>query len=175
MTDDIILKMDHLSISFPGVKALDGVNFSIRRGSVHALVGENGAGKSTLIKILAGIYQAGSGGIILNGQNVKFKTPHEARLAGISVVHQEFKLSEPLSVTENIFLGRVLTKHGLVDWKAMRRKTRDMLAELNIDIGVDEIVSGLSVAKKQIVEICKAINTNAGILIMDEPSATLTV
>jgi ABC-type sugar transport system ATPase subunit len=175
MTDDIILKVDHLSISFPGVKALDGVDLSIRRGSVHALVGENGAGKSTLIKIFAGIYQAGSGGIILNGQNVKFKTPHEARLVGISVVHQEFKLSEPLSVAENIFLGRVLTKNGLVDWKAMRRKTRDMLTELNIDIGVDEIVSGLSVAKKQIVEICKAINTNASILIMDEPSATLTV
>ncbi|MDR0719946.1 MAG: sugar ABC transporter ATP-binding protein [Treponema sp.] len=175
MADDIILKIDHLSISFPGVKALDDVNFSICRRSIHALVGENGAGKSTLIKILAGIYQAETGNIILNGQNVKFKTPHEARLAGISVVHQEFKLSEPLSVTENIFLGRVLTKNGLVDWKTMRQKTRDMLAELNINIGVDEVVSSLSVAKKQIVEICKAINTNAGILIMDEPSATLTV
>jgi ABC-type sugar transport system ATPase subunit len=167
--------MRQLSISFPGVKALDEVDFSIQRGSVHALVGENGAGKSTLIKILAGIYQAESGGIILNGQNVKFRTPHEAQLAGISVVHQEFKLSEPLSVTENIFLGRVLTKNGLVDWKAMRRKTRDMLTELNINIGVDEIVSSLSVAKKQIVEICKAVNSNARILIMDEPSATLTV
>jgi ABC-type sugar transport system ATPase subunit len=175
MANDCILKMDHISISFPGVKALDGVDFSIRRGSVHALVGENGAGKSTLIKILSGIYQAESGAIILNGQNVRFKTPHEAQLAGISVVHQEFKLSEPLSVAENIFLGRALTKNGLVDWKTMRQKTRDMLAELNINIGTDEIVSGLSVAKKQIVEICKAININAGILIMDEPSATLTV
>jgi ABC-type sugar transport system ATPase subunit len=175
MADDIVLQIDHLSISFPGVKALDDVDFSIRRGSVHALVGENGAGKSTLIKILAGIYQADSGGIKLNGKSVKFKTPHEARLAGISVVHQEFKLSEPLSVTENIFLGRALTTHGLVDWKAMRRRTQEMLAELNISIGVDEIVSDLSVAKKQIVEICKAINLHADILIMDEPSATLTV
>jgi ABC-type sugar transport system ATPase subunit len=175
MADDVILKIDHVSISFPGVKALDDVDFSIRRGHIHALVGENGAGKSTLIKILAGIYQAESGDIILNGQSVKFKTPHEARLAGISVVHQEFKLSEPLSVTENIFLGQILAKNGLVDWKTMRRRTRDMLTELNVNIGVDEVVSGLSVAKKQIVEICKAINTNAKILIMDEPSATLTV
>jgi ABC-type sugar transport system ATPase subunit len=175
MTDDVILKIRHLSISFPGVKALDDVDFSIRRGFIHALVGENGAGKSTLIKILAGIYQAESGNVILNGQSVNFKTPHEAQLAGISVVHQEFKLSEPLSVAENVFLGRVFTKKGLVDWKTMRQKTRDMLAELNINIGVDEIVSDLSVAKKQIVEICKAININARILIMDEPSATLTV
>lgn len=175
MADDIILKIEHLSIGFPGVKALDDVDFSIRRGFVHALVGENGAGKSTLIKILAGIYQAESGNIILDGQSVRFKTPHEAQLAGITVVHQEFKLSEPLSVTENIFLGRVLTKKGLVDWKTMRQKTHDMLAELNINIGVDEIVSDLSVAKKQIVEICKAINFNARILIMDEPSATLTI
>jgi ABC-type sugar transport system ATPase subunit len=176
VADDAILKIDHVSISFPGVKALDDVDFSIRRGSVHALVGENGAGNSTLIKILAGIYQAEKGNVILDGKSVKFKTPHEARLAGISVVHQEFKLSEPLTVTENIFLGRLLSKkNGLIDWKIMRQKAQAMLAELNINIGVDEIVSQLSVAKKQIVEICKAINTNARILIMDEPSATLTV
>jgi ABC-type sugar transport system ATPase subunit len=173
--NDIILKIDHVSISFPGVKALDDVDFSIRRGTVHALVGENGAGKSTLIKILAGIYQAGGGSIVFNGRPVKFRTPHEAQLAGISVVHQEFKLSEPLTVTENIFLGRLLYKNGLVDWKTMRRKARETLAELNINIDVDETVSGLPVAKKQIVEICKAININAGVLIMDEPSATLTV
>ncbi|MDR1904725.1 MAG: sugar ABC transporter ATP-binding protein [Treponema sp.] len=173
--DNTILKIDHISISFPGVKALDDVTFDIARGTVHGLVGENGAGKSTLIKILAGIYSAESGAILLNGQPVKFKTPHEAQSAGISVVHQEFKLSEPLTVTENIFLGRLLYKRGLVDWKAMKRKAREMLAELDINIEVDEIVSSLSVAKKQIVEICKAININASILIMDEPSATLTV
>ena len=172
---DTILRIDHVSISFPGVKALDDVSFSVERGTVHALVGENGAGKSTLIKILAGIYEADSGNVILNGRPVKFRTPHEAQLAGMSVVHQEFKLSEPLTVTENIFLGRLLYKNGLVDWKAMRRKAQEMLDELNINIDVDDIVSTLSVAKKQIVEICKAININAGILIMDEPSATLTV
>ncbi|GHV74747.1 monosaccharide-transporting ATPase [Spirochaetia bacterium] len=173
--DSVILKIDHVSISFPGVKALDDVNFSVERGTVHGLVGENGAGKSSLIKILAGIYKADSGNIILNGQPVHFKTPHEAQLAGISVVHQEFKLSEPLTVTENIFLGRLLYKRRLVDWKGMRKKAREMLDELGISIDVDDIVSNLSVAKKQIVEICKAININASLLIMDEPSATLTV
>jgi len=174
-SDNAILRMDHLSISFPGVKALDDVSFSIQRGLVHALVGENGAGKSTLIKILGGIYQTENGSVFLNGKKIKFKTPHEAQLAGISVVHQEFKLSDPLTVTENIFLGRLLYKNGLVNWKGMREKAIEMLTQLNINIDVDEIVGNLSVAKKQIVEICKAININASILIMDEPSATLTI
>lgn len=173
--DNILLKIDGITKSFPGVKALDNVSLEIKKGSVHALVGENGAGKSTLIKILAGIFEADSGQIVLDSVERNFKTPHEAQMAGISVVHQEFKLSEPLTVAENIFLGHLIYKRGLVDWKAMRAKTREMMKELDIDIGADEIVSGLSVAKKQIVEICKAINLNAHLLIMDEPSATLTV
>ena len=172
---DVILKVDHVSKSFPGVKALDDVSFDIKRGTVHALVGENGAGKSTLIKILAGIYSAEAGKVILNGKEQAFKTPHEAQVAGISVVHQEFKLSEPLTVTENIFLGHLIYKNRLVDWKAMRQKAQQMMESLEIDIDVDEIVSNLTVAKKQIVEICKAININASLLIMDEPSATLTI
>lgn len=170
-----VLRVEQIQKSFPGVKALDNVTFDIRKGTVHALVGENGAGKSTLIKILAGIYQADSGKIILDGTERFFKTPHEAQLAGISVVHQEFKLSEPLTVAENIFLGHLIYKNGLVDWKAMRKKTVEMMEELEIDIDPDETVSNLSVAKKQIVEICKAINLHASLLIMDEPSATLTV
>jgi ABC-type sugar transport system ATPase subunit len=175
MEPDVILGIKCLSKSFPGVKALDDVSFSVLRGTVHALVGENGAGKSTLIKTLAGIYQAESGEIFINGKSEAFKTPHEARLAGISVVHQEFKLSEPLSVTENVFLGHLALKNGLVDWKTMRKKTKELLDEIGISIDVDEIVANLPVAKKQIVEICKAINLNAQILVMDEPSATLTV
>ncbi|MDR0599230.1 MAG: sugar ABC transporter ATP-binding protein [Treponema sp.] len=173
--DEFILEIRGLTKSFPGVRALDDVSFSVRRGAVHALVGENGAGKSTLIKTLAGIYQAESGEILINGKPSAFKTPHEARLAGISVVHQEFKLSEPLSVTENVFLGHLALKNGFVDWKTMRKKTREMLDEIGISIDVDETVANLPVAKKQIVEICKAINLNAQILVMDEPSATLTV
>lgn len=173
--DDFILKIEGVEKSFPGVKALDNVSFNIKRGHVHALVGENGAGKSTLIKILAGIFRNEAGNVIFDGQERRFKTPSEAQQAGISVVHQEFKLSEPLTVTENIFLGHLIYKHGFVDWKAMKKKTQEMLSELEIDINPDEIVDTLSVAKKQIVEICKAINLNANLLIMDEPSATLTV
>lgn len=173
--ENIVLKVDQIGKSFPGVKALDNVSFEVVQGDVHALVGENGAGKSTLIKILAGIYQADSGQVFLGGNECHFKTPNEAQMAGISVVHQEFKLSEPLTVTENIFLGHLIYKNKLVDWQTMRKKTREMMKELDINIGPDEIVSALSVAKKQIVEICKAINLNARLLIMDEPSATLTV
>ena len=173
--DNVILKIEHIDKSFPGVKALDDVSFEVERGTIHALVGENGAGKSTLIKILAGIFQSEAGRIVFDGTEKKFKTPNEAQQAGISVVHQEFKLSEPLTVAENIFLGHLTYRHGLVDWKAMQRKTTELMKELAIDIGPNEIVNTLSVAKKQIVEICKAINLKAKLLIMDEPSATLTV
>ncbi len=170
-----ILSIKNLSKSFPGVKALDDVSFKIERGTIHALVGENGAGKSTLIRILAGIYRADSGRVIHNGKPVAFKTPHEAQLSGISVVHQEIKLAETLTVTENIFLGNLMyTKLKTVNWKAMRKHAQDMIDSLGIDIDVDELVENLTIAKKQIVEICKAVNLNCRLLIMDEPSASLT-
>lgn len=170
-----ILSVESLSRSFPGVKALDDVSFKVEKGTIHALVGENGAGKSTLIKILAGIYKAESGKVILDGRQVAFKTPHEAQLSGISVVHQEIKLAETLSVAENIFLGNLnYTKLKLVDWKGMRKRSQEMIDNLGMDIDVDDIVENLTVAKKQIVEICKAVNLNCKVLIMDEPSATLT-
>lgn len=172
--NDQILILENISKSFPGVKALDDINMSVRRGSIHALVGENGAGKSTLIKILAGIYREDTGTVLLNGSPVHFKTPSESQNSGISVVHQELKLSETLTVAENIFLGNLIYKNHLVDWKATRSKAKEMLNTLEIDLDIDEIVENISVAKKQMVEICKAINHNCMILIMDEPSATLT-
>ena len=171
---DIILELKNISKSFPGVKALDDVSFSIERGTVHALVGENGAGKSTLIKVLAGIHQPEKGDMILNGQKAVFKTPSESQKAGISVVHQEIKLSETLSVAENVFLGMLPYKGIRVDWKTMRVKADQMLTQLGLSLDVEAIVSDLSVAQKQMVEICKAINRNCRLLIMDEPSATLT-
>ena len=175
MEKEILLSVRGLTKSFPGVKALDAVSFDVKRGSIHALVGENGAGKSTLIKILAGIYHLVEGTLTLDGKDVNFATPIDASMAGISVVHQELKLSEPLTVAENIFLGNLLyNKLGLVDWRRMRSHAREMIHSLGIDIGPDEIVGSLSVAKKQMVEICKAINRDARLLIMDEPSATLT-
>lgn len=117
---DIILELRNICKSFPGVKALDNVSFSIERGTVHALVGENGAGKSTLIKVLAGIYQPESGEMLFEGTPKHFKTPSESQAAGVSVVHQEIKLSETLSVAENVFLGNLIYKGIRVDWKAMR-------------------------------------------------------
>lgn len=174
MDNNYILTVKNITKEFPGVKALDDVTINIERGTIHGLVGENGAGKSTLIKILAGIYQPNKGEIILDGKPCRFNSPIEARRAGISVVHQEIKLAEPLSVAENMFLGNVQLKNGLVDWKGMRRRAREIVEDLGMDIDINAQVSSLTVAKKQIVEIMHAINNNSRILIMDEPSAVLT-
>lgn len=174
MDNNYILTLKIITKEFPGVKALDDVTINIERGTIHGLVGENGAGKSTLIKVLAGIYQPNKGEIILDGKPCRFNSPIEARRAGISVVHQEIKLAEPLSVAENMFLGNVQLKNGLVDWKGMRRRAREIVEDLGMDIDINAQVSSLTVAKKQIVEIMHAINNNSRILIMDEPSAVLT-
>lgn len=174
MDNNYILTLKNITKEFPGVKALDDVTINIERGTIHGLVGENGAGKSTLIKVLAGIYQPNKGEIILDGKTCRFNSPIEARRAGISVVHQEIKLAEPLSVAENMFLGNVQLKNGLVDWKGMRRRAREIVEDLGMDIDINAQVSSLTVAKKQIVEIMHAINNNSRILIMDEPSAVLT-
>ena len=168
MDNNYILTLKNITKEFPGVKALDDVTINIERGTIHGLVGENGAGKSTLIKVLAGIYQPNKGEIILDGKPCRFNSPIEARRAGISVVHQEIKLAEPLSVAENMFLGNVQLKNGLVDWKGMRRRAREIVEDLGMDIDINAQVSSLTVAKKQIVEIMHAINNNSRILIMDE-------
>lgn len=175
MGKDNLLAIHNVSKSFPGVKALDDVSFNVEKGTVHALVGENGAGKSTLIKVLAGIYKNDLGQVFVNDKLLKLKTPSDATNAGISVVHQELKLSETLSVTENIFLGNLsYTKSKLVDWKTMRKKAKELINDLGMDMDVDVNVDTLTVARKQIVEICKAITLNCKLIIMDEPSATLT-
>ena len=174
MDNNYILTLKNITKEFPGVKALDDVTINIERGTIHGLVGENGAGKSTLIKVLAGIYQPNEGEIILEGKPCRFGSPIEARHAGISVVHQEIKLAEPLSVAENMFLGNVMMKGGLVDWKGMRQSAQNIVDDLGMDIDINAQVSSLTVAKKQIVEIMHAINNNSKILVMDEPSAVLT-
>lgn len=174
MSEDTILSLRGITKEFPGVKALDDVTFTISRGRIHALVGENGAGKSTLIKILAGIYLNYKGDILLDGKKLTLRSPADAQAHGISVVHQELKLCEPLSITENIFLGNLLYRGGLADWKKMHHKAAEMLAQLGMSMRETQLVESLSVAQKQVVEICKAINHNCRLLIMDEPSATLT-
>ena len=131
---DIIFQLNHITQEFPGVKALDDVSFSVRRGRIHALVGENGAGKSTLIKVLAGINTHFQGEVFFNGQSFHPKNPNESQQMGISVVHQELKLAETLSVTENMFRGNLMYKGKLVDWKGMRKKAREMLQSLHVEL-----------------------------------------
>ena len=172
--EDTILQVRGITKEFPGVRALDDVTFSVKRGTIHALIGENGAGKSTLIEILAGIYLNYKGEIILDGERLKLRGPADAQRLGISVVHQELKLCETLSITENIFLGNLIYKNGLADWKEMHRRSGEMIANLGMNLDVHQLVDTLSVAQKQIVEICKAVNHHCKLLIMDEPSATLT-
>ncbi|WP_066687466.1 sugar ABC transporter ATP-binding protein [Christensenella intestinihominis] len=173
--EDYILQMKHITKSFPGVRALNDVSLDVERGSVHALLGENGAGKSTLIKILNGLYKADSGEIFLDGEKVLIKDTIDALNKGISFVFQELNLISSLSVAENIFLGRQLkTKSGLVDWKSMNQKTKQILDELEFKIEPTAIVERLSVAEKQMVEIARALSTNVKLIVMDEPSATLT-
>ena len=174
MEKDYILSLKGITKVFPGVKALDDVTINVERGTIHGLVGENGAGKSTLIKVLAGIYQPEQGEVVLEGQVRKFPSPIAARRAGISVVHQEIKLSETLSVAENMFLGNIMMKGKIVDWSGMRKRAKEIVDDLGMDIDINAQVSSLTVAKKQIVEIMHAINNNAQVLIMDEPSAVLT-
>ncbi len=174
MEKDYILTLKNITKEFPGVKALDDVTINIERGTIHGLVGENGAGKSTLIKVLAGIYQPNKGQVILEGEEQKFATPIAARNAGIAVVHQEIKLAEPLTVAENMFLGNVMMKGKIVDWAGMRKRAQEIVDDLGMDIDINAQVSSLSVAKKQIVEIMHAINTNSKVIVMDEPSAVLT-
>lgn len=172
---EYILDIRNITKTFPGVKALTDVSFQVKKGSVHALMGENGAGKSTLIKVLTGVYKPDGGCFYFKGKEAHVTKPLEAQQLGLSVVHQELKLSETLSVAENIFLGRpFMTKAHFVDWKRLRKEAKKLLESLAIELDVDMEVSRLSVAQKQIVEICKAMSFESDLLIMDEPSATLT-
>ncbi len=172
---DYILQMKHITKSFPGVLALNDVSIDVKRGAVHALLGENGAGKSTLIKILNGLYKADAGEILLDGQPVSIKNSIDALDKGISFVFQELNLISTLTVAENIFIGRQLkTKMGLIDRKAMNERTQQILSQLEFKLSPTTIVENLSVAEKQMVEIARALSSNVKLIVMDEPSATLT-
>ncbi|MGL5256178.1 MAG: sugar ABC transporter ATP-binding protein [Proteocatella sp.] len=171
---EYIVELKNINKSFPGVKALDDVSFNLKSGEVLALLGENGAGKSTLMKILSGVYTRDSGEAIIFGEEVEHITPHKAQELGIAIIHQELNMCAHLSVCENIFLGREIIKSGQLDNKTMSLQTSEILGKLNIDIDPNTIVGDLSVSKQQMVEIAKALSTNARILIMDEPTSALT-
>jgi rhamnose transport system ATP-binding protein len=171
-----LLQARDIQKSFPGVRALSGVSFEVRAGEVHALLGENGAGKSTLIKILSGVYQPDGGAILIDGREIRFATPEDAKRAGVATIYQELLLFPELSVAENIFLGHApLAGGGRIDWRAMRARAEGLLASLEIDdLSADQTVGALTVGHRQRVEILRAISHDARILIMDEPTAALT-
>ena len=169
-----LLEMRVITKRFPGVVALADVSFECRAGEVHALVGENGAGKSTLIKLLSGVHEPDAGEITIGGESFEVVTPDDARRLGIAVIYQDFNLVPELSVAENLFLGsEPRTLLGLVDFRALRARAEELLAQLRVRIDVRQPVSTLTVAQQQIVEIAKALAVDARLMIMDEPSAVI--
>ena len=172
--NDIVLEVRDITKTFPGVKALDGVSFQIRRGEVHALLGANGAGKSTLIKIIAGMYGRDSGEILMDGQPVQIRNPIDAQNLGISVVFQELTVFPDLNVLENIFMNREITRSALYDWKAMKRKTQQIIDDLGLSFKLTDRVGDLPIAQQQMVEIVKAVSFDAKVLILDEPTSSLS-
>ncbi len=176
--NEYVLEMRHINKAFPGVKALDDVTFLVRPGTVHALMGENGAGKSTLMKILFGLYSADAGEILLNGQPVRFDTPRQALDAGISMIHQELHPIPHRNVMENIWLGRYPQRKigplSFVDHRKMFAETKRLMDDLQMDIHPETRVGDLSVSHIQSMEVAKAVSYNAKIIIMDEPTSSLT-
>jgi ribose transport system ATP-binding protein len=166
--------MTGITKSFPGVKALDEVSFSLRSGEVLALLGENGAGKSTLMKVLSGIYPLDKGEIAIFGERQPTYSAKRAKELGVVIIHQELNLCQHLTVAENIFLGREIVKRGILAQAEMKSKTQEILTKLNIDISPETVVGDLAISKQQMVEIAKALSINAKILIMDEPTSALT-
>ncbi|MCL6601421.1 MAG: sugar ABC transporter ATP-binding protein [Paenibacillus sp.] len=175
-SNEMILSMESIHKSFSGVQVLRNINLDLYKGEVHALMGENGAGKSTLMKIMAGIYRPDSGKIIYQGEEIVWHNPLEARAKGISVIHQEISLSPNLTIGENILMGTKFPKNklGFVQWDEIFKKTKIVLESIGSDLNPKLKVSELSVAQQQIVEIARALSFNSEVLIMDEPTASLT-
>lgn len=172
---EFLLEVKDVRKEFPGVVALDNVELRLRRGTVHALMGENGAGKSTLMKILAGIYTPDSGSFRLRGQEIRLKSPLDALENGIAMIHQELNLMAPMTVSENIWIGREPTgRFGLINHAEMNRRTEALFERLGIDIDPEIKIGRLSVANRQMVEIAKAVSFDSDVLIMDEPTSALT-
>jgi len=169
------LRLEGIVKTFPGVRALDGVSFTVMPGEVHALMGENGAGKSTLMKVLGGIHQPNEGTIFIAERKTVMNTPQEAKANGVMFIHQELSLAEELSVAENIYLGELPTKSfGRVDWTTLYSRTDAILAKLKVGFNARTIVGDLSIANQQMVEIARALTVDAKAVIFDEPTASLT-
>ena len=180
MAEEFVLSLEDISKKFPGVRALDHVNLSIRPGEIHAIVGENGAGKSTLMNILSGVYPPTEGRIVFQGQKIVLKDTHMAQELGISMIHQELSLASHLSVMENIFIGRLKrTRLGLVDYQGMKKLCGELMERIGLSqtespILPQMLIKDLSLSQRQLVEITKAISLEARVLVMDEPTSSLT-
>ena len=172
--NDLILQMININKDFSGVQVLENVNFELRRGEVHAIVGQNGAGKSVLMKILNGVYTRSSGKIIVDGDEVYFANPQDARKKGIGMIYQEFSLIPTMNVARNIFLNREPRRFGLVNDSLMIKSTKEILEDLGVEINPRQLLRDLSVSHKQLVEIGKVVSEDRKIIIMDEPTASLT-
>ncbi|WP_399632980.1 xylose ABC transporter ATP-binding protein [Sporosarcina sp. SG10008] len=170
------LQMKAITKEFPGVRALDNVTFSVRKGEIHALCGENGAGKSTLMKILSGVYPQGTydGEILINGENVQFKSIKESQNAGVAIIYQELALVEEMTVAENLFLSHDLMRAKIIDWNKIYAEAQKWLDHIGLDVDPQTKVRELTVGKQQLIEIAKALTRKTDILILDEPTAALT-
>ncbi|MBA3039810.1 MAG: sugar ABC transporter ATP-binding protein [Alphaproteobacteria bacterium] len=173
--DNIILEMRGITKTFPGVKALDNVSFKVREGEIHALVGENGAGKSTLMKVLSGVYPAGTydGEIHFDGEVRRFSTISDSEELGIIIIHQELALVPLLSIAENIFLGNEIANNGVINWPATFARTQELLAKVGLKDSPSTRITDIGVGKQQLVEIAKALSKKVRLLILDEPTASL--
>jgi len=175
MTENLLLKMRGICKSFPGVKALDNVDVSVSRGQVHALIGENGAGKSTLIKVLTGIYRKDAGDIFFDGESISPVSATQSQHMGISTIYQELNLAQYLSVAENIFIGREPKRYGLIDWKTVRGRACAILEDMGVGgVDVTRPLGELSVAVRQMVAIARALSLESKLLVMDEPTSSLS-
>ncbi len=172
---DVILEMRNITKTFPGVKALDNVNFSVKRGEIHALVGENGAGKSTLMKVLSGVYPYGTydGDIYFEGKECKFHSINHSEEDGLVIIHQELALIPYLSITENLFLGNERAKNGIINWNESVSRTKELLEKVGLHESPNTLITNMGVGKQQLVEIAKALAKKVKLLILDEPTASL--
>ena len=173
ISEEIVMEAHGINKVFPGVKALTNVDIRIHRGEVVALLGENGAGKSTLIKVLSGIYQPDAGTIMMDGKEVHFDRPVDAKEAGVGVIHQELNYVASVSVAENIFIGNIPTRHGLVDYRTMYAKASQIMRQVGLELNPRIPIGRCSVAQKQLIELAKIISNNVRVLIMDEPTSAL--
>jgi len=175
VNEEYILEVRNVTKEFPGVKALDNVDFKVKKGEIHCLVGENGAGKSTLMGVVSGVQPKGSyeGSVIFRGKETNYKSTRDSERDGLGIIHQELTLSPFLSIYENIFLGHMKTKMGIIDWDTCLRESYPLLKRVGLQEKPETIVSRMSVGKQQLVEIARAISEHAELLIFDEPTSSL--